>query len=227
MVVQANALRGATTVTATCGAGRAHVGYLDFSSGEAHEVMPHNSRPGHAKTRNWPGATAPFGRCGDRTPGRAPSSQIDYLLEKARDVFAGMFVFVISDFLGDRSKPRGGGACGPAAGISLPVIVQDPTWEQSFPASPGSPAPGAPTRRVESNGVGAFDEGRGRWSRRRGDNVSGASSSSSADSNASSSIRCSSTRADRSWPRSTLRHHGLGDPRRRLTRKSGQTKRPR
>ncbi|MEO9176251.1 MAG: hypothetical protein ABI317_12125, partial [Gaiellales bacterium] len=58
------------------------------------------------------------------------------ILSRRRSLPPGSFVFIVSDFLGSftaatRSSLRGLGA------DIVPVVVQDPTWERSFPDVPG------------------------------------------------------------------------------------------
>jgi uncharacterized protein (DUF58 family) len=102
------------------------VGYLDMADGEPYWLPPQGGR------RLWELRE-------ERLPsdafGAAEGSVSDgilHLIEHAKAVTPGSFVFVISDFL----EP-------PALNVWLralerrldvvPVIVQDPTWEQSFP----------------------------------------------------------------------------------------------
>jgi uncharacterized protein (DUF58 family) len=70
----------------------------------------------------------------------APDDTLDHavgaLARRRASLPAGSFVFVISDFLGSlepasRARLRSVGA------DVAPVIVQDPTWERSFPVVPG------------------------------------------------------------------------------------------
>jgi uncharacterized protein (DUF58 family) len=128
-------LREATTaIVAAAHAARAYVGYLDVSAGgprsaerEAHWIAPHRQS---------------VAKIFDRLDGEfdAPPSSLElaleYLLELRRDVPAGSFVFVLSDFL--RQPPRHLWSRVRARRWDfVPVIVQDPTWEQSFPDAHG------------------------------------------------------------------------------------------
>jgi len=116
-------LREAITAIATAAqAARAYVGYLDFADG-AHWIAPHRQSVGRM-----------FDRLGSgfRAPSNSLEPALDYLLELRRDVPAGTFVFVLSDFLEPlpthvwpRARAR--------RWDLVPVIVQDPVWEQSFP----------------------------------------------------------------------------------------------
>jgi uncharacterized protein (DUF58 family) len=128
-------LREATTAIVAAGhAARAYVGYLDFSrGGPGHgDVVPHWLAPHRQNDRLI------SRRLGEKfdAPTNSLELAIDYLLSLRRDVPAGSFVFVISDFLRppaaqlwSRARARGWDL--------VPVIVQDPVWEQSFPAVQG------------------------------------------------------------------------------------------
>jgi uncharacterized protein (DUF58 family) len=83
-----------------------------------------------------------------------PPDSIDRALEllsrSDRSVRRGTFVFLISDFLAATGPARLGEAV-TAGWDVVPVVVQDPTWERSFPEVPGvtlplvDPNDGAPT----------------------------------------------------------------------------------
>ena len=75
---------------------------------------------------------------------------IELLSRNARSVPPGTFVFVVSDFLPPPS--RAGLTDALAAGWDIvPVVIQDPVWERSFPDVPGvtlplvDPADGTPS----------------------------------------------------------------------------------
>jgi uncharacterized protein (DUF58 family) len=113
-----------TAIVAAAHAARAFVGYLDFAADVPHWIAPHRE-------------TARM--IGDRLDGpfdSAPESltlAIEYLLELRRDLPAGTFVFVLSDFL--RPPPEHVWSRARSRRWDLvPVIVQDPVWEQTFPA---------------------------------------------------------------------------------------------
>jgi uncharacterized protein (DUF58 family) len=58
---------------------------------------------------------------------------VDYLIRSAATLGAGSFVFVVSDFL--EPLPRAFWLNGLARRWEMvPVVIQDPTWEQSFPS---------------------------------------------------------------------------------------------
>jgi len=80
-------------------------------------------------------------REGDGTPFGAPEDTLErsfaFLTARRRRLPAGSFVFVLSDFLAPPSSEtwRTAVDCGWDV---VPVLIQDPVWEQSFPASAAS-----------------------------------------------------------------------------------------
>jgi uncharacterized protein (DUF58 family) len=79
------------------------------------------------------------GGVGDGPPDSLDQS-LELLARNARTVPAGTFVFVLSDFLPPPSRDRMTDAL--AAGWDVvPVIVQDPVWEHSFPDVSGVTLP--------------------------------------------------------------------------------------
>ncbi len=123
------AIREATTaiVTAARAAG-AYTGYLDFARRDSNgEPLPRWIAPRRQSVR----AIAQI-----REEFTAPESSLelamDYLLGLPSDVPAGTFVFAVSDYL--QPIPDAIWARTHARRWDLvPVIVQDPVWEQSFP----------------------------------------------------------------------------------------------
>jgi uncharacterized protein (DUF58 family) len=111
-----------TAIVAAAHRVRALVGYLDYSD-RAHWIAPHRQSVRRI-----------IDRLDDEFDGR-PSSlglAVEHLLELRRDVPAGSFVFVVSDFL--QPPPAQLWSRARARRWDLvPVIVQDPVWEQSFP----------------------------------------------------------------------------------------------
>jgi uncharacterized protein (DUF58 family) len=104
---------------------RAYLGYLDFDGdGAAHWIAPHRENARRIVGR----ATTDF-----TAPPQSVSLAIEYLLGLPSDAPSGTFVFIVSDFLEpvadalwSRVHARGWDV--------VPVVVQDPVWEQSFPA---------------------------------------------------------------------------------------------
>jgi len=65
---------------------------------------------------------------------------IDLLVRRAASFPAGTFVFVLSDFV-DASRPQVWMKLRALGWDVVPVVVQDPTWEQSFPEVGGALLP--------------------------------------------------------------------------------------
>ena len=121
---------------------RAELGGADAAGGREHVYSPGAVAPRHVLDRV---RRAPY----DAADGSLPRT-LGALLNRRAELPQGTFVFILSDFLDDP----------PAALLArlrnslwdvVPVIVQDPTWEQSFPAVAGvlvpyvAPGEGEPT----------------------------------------------------------------------------------
>jgi uncharacterized protein (DUF58 family) len=153
-----------TAIVAAAQAARAYVGYLDLPRGIEQDAASH-----YWISPQRQSATRILERLDEQFDGPADSVELalDYLLGLRRDVPAGSFVFVISDFL--RAPPDHIWSQARARGWDVvPVIVQDRVWEQSFPPIQGllipitDPENGA-TRAVRLTGPEAEE--------RRGSNV--------------------------------------------------------
>lgn len=132
-------LEAVTVIAASAEAARADIAGLDFGSGEEWWLPP--SR----RDRRW----LLEQRAGADTPFAAPSDVLEqsfeFLLTRRRSLPVGSFVFVLSDFFAPPSTQtwlRGLG-CG---WDLVPVVIQDPVWEQSFPAVAGIGLPIADPR---------------------------------------------------------------------------------
>ena len=110
------------------------VGYLDFGSGSSYWVPPRGGR-----------------RLAQRRQDRLPSDELsappdsheltlDHLAEHRRSVTSGSFVFVLSDFLPLPSEEVWLAALEHRWDL-IPVVIQDPVWEQSFPDVSGIVVP--------------------------------------------------------------------------------------
>jgi uncharacterized protein (DUF58 family) len=118
-------------IVASALAARGAVGYLDWAS-----------RPDGSDGPFWisPRGRSPVELIEDRTrtaafdAGRGSLGlAIEYLARSTASHGAGTFVFVVSDFL--EPLPRELWLVGTARRWELvPVVIQDPTWEQSFPS---------------------------------------------------------------------------------------------
>jgi len=118
-----------TAIVAAAHAARAYIGYLDFGGDGDAAAQPYWVAPHRQSVRRI------MHRLGDeyRAPANGLELAVDYLLGLPRDVPAGSFVFVISDFL--RAPPDHVWSRVRSRRWDLvPVIVQDPLWEQTFPA---------------------------------------------------------------------------------------------
>lgn len=125
------AIRHATAVIgASAVAARGLLGYLDEADGETYWRPPRSSHE-----------LAPAN--GER-PFAAPEDTLErglrHLAEQRRDLPAGTFVFVVSDFLARPGKDEWLWALERRWEI-VPVVVQDPVWEQGFPDVGGAVVP--------------------------------------------------------------------------------------
>jgi uncharacterized protein (DUF58 family) len=111
-------------------AAQAYIGYLDHASGGSFWRPPKSQRVLHELD-----LVRPF-----RAPPDALSRGLDELLRHGRDAPAGTFVFVVSDFLTRPSRDLWLRVLGRRWDV-IPVVVQDPVWEQSFPDVSGVVVP--------------------------------------------------------------------------------------
>ena len=110
------------------------VGYLDMAEGEPYWLPPQGGRRlWELREERLPSKV--FG-----APEGSVSDAILHLTEHAKAVTPGSFVFVISDFLEPPSADTWLKALERRLDI-VPVVVQDPTWEQSFPDVAGIVVP--------------------------------------------------------------------------------------
>jgi uncharacterized protein (DUF58 family) len=121
-------------VLASAGAAGGFVGYLDYADGDPHWRQPKGERKliELKDDRLW---SLEYGGPDDWL-----ERSIAHLVDHTRAVSAGTFVFVLSDFV-----PRPGRDVWLSAVEHrwdlVPVVIQDPTWEQSFPAVDGIVVP--------------------------------------------------------------------------------------
>ena len=115
-------------VVAAAHAARAYIGYLDFSGASERHGAPYWVPPRRLSVRQVEHRlSASFD-----APANALERGIDELLVRRHDAQAGCFVFVVSDFLRPPPLDVWLRARGRRWDV-VPVIVQDPVWEQSFP----------------------------------------------------------------------------------------------
>lgn len=110
------------------------VGYLDEADGDLYWRPPQQDRR-LLKLQNERLESSEF---------RAPSGWLEHsfahLAEHRRSATAGTFVFVLSDFLPQPKRDVWLGALEHQWDVT-PVVLQDPTWEQSFPDVKGIVVP--------------------------------------------------------------------------------------
>jgi uncharacterized protein (DUF58 family) len=110
-------------------AARGEVGYLDFG-GEVRDGLPYWLPP-RSRRRRW--------EIADRTaeprfdgPEDGLERGLDYLARLRADLPSGSFVFVVSDFFSPPPLDAWLRALALRWDV-VPVVVQDPVWEQTFP----------------------------------------------------------------------------------------------
>jgi hypothetical protein len=113
-------------ILASAGAAGGFVGYLDYADGSPHWRQPKGERKmiELKDPRLW---SSEF-----NGPPDWLERSIAHLAEHPRAVTAGTFVFVLSDFVPTPSKEIWLTAVEHRWDV-VPVVIQDPTWEQSFP----------------------------------------------------------------------------------------------
>jgi uncharacterized protein (DUF58 family) len=110
------------------------VGYIDAADGEPYWLPPRGERR-LAHVREERLDTAGWG-----APADSIERSLEHLFEHRRQVTAGSFVFVLSDFLDPPSRETWLTAVEHLWDV-IPVVIQDPTWEQSFPDVSGIVVP--------------------------------------------------------------------------------------
>jgi len=121
-------------VLASAGAAGGFVGHLDYADGEAHWRQPKGDRKliELRDERLW----------SDEYGGPADwlERSIDHLASHTRAVTPGTFVFLLSDFVPAPSHDTWLAAIEHRWDL-VPIVIQDPTWEQSFPDVSGIVVP--------------------------------------------------------------------------------------
>ncbi len=113
-------------ILASAGAAGGFVGYLDYADGDPHWRQPKGERKllELRDERLW---SLEYGGPADWL-----ERSIGHLASHPRAVTPGTFVFVLSDFLPVPSAELWLAAVEHRWDV-VPVVIQDPTWEQSFP----------------------------------------------------------------------------------------------
>lgn len=110
---------------------RSFTGYLDHAESETHWRPPRSER----HVPQTPYEERPF-----RAPADTVSRGLEHLVEHRRELPVQTFVFVLSDFLVPPDEDPWIRALEHQWEV-VPVIVQDPVWEQSFPEVGGLTVP--------------------------------------------------------------------------------------
>jgi uncharacterized protein (DUF58 family) len=127
------------SIVASATAARADIAALDFAGGDAWWVPPgRRDRPWQVVERE--GAATPFD-----APEDTLELSLSFLGVHRTDLPAGSFVFVLSDFLVPPSPEAWVRATGHGWDV-VPVVIQDPVWESSFPPVGGVAVPVADPR---------------------------------------------------------------------------------
>jgi uncharacterized protein (DUF58 family) len=105
---------------------RGFAGYLDFARGEAFWRPPQSRSERERLGEDYLGEPA------FRAPADTLERALEFLLHSRRSLPPGTFVFVVSDFLVPPQPELWSTALEYRWDV-VPVIVQDPVWEQSFP----------------------------------------------------------------------------------------------
>jgi len=132
-------------VLASAGAAGGYVGYLDYADGDAHWRQPKGERKliELRDERLW--------SMEYEGPHDWLERSFEHLASHTRAVTPGTFVFVLSDFIPQPSPDLWLIALEHRWDV-VPIVIQDPTWEQSFPDVDGIAVPlrDARTGRVSS-----------------------------------------------------------------------------
>jgi uncharacterized protein (DUF58 family) len=132
---KAGALNEVTEIVVGSGArAGGFVGYLDYADGEPFWLPPRGERR-LAHLREDRASSA-----GWTAPPDGLERSLEHLFEHRRNVTAGSFVFVVSDFLEPPSREAWLTAVEHLWDV-VPVVIQDPVWEQSFPDVSGIVVP--------------------------------------------------------------------------------------
>jgi len=114
-------------------AARGYVGYVDHGDGDRDEPFWHPPR----SQRDLPDVE---GRTAFRAPADALTLGLQHLARAHPPLQSGSFVFVLSDFLAPPDEPVWI-AVRERRWDAVPVVIQDPLWEQSFPDVAGVVVP--------------------------------------------------------------------------------------
>jgi uncharacterized protein (DUF58 family) len=109
-------------------------GYLDYADGEPFWLPPRGERRiAHLREERLDSA-------GWNAPADGVERSLEHLFEHRRNVPAGSFVFVLSDFLQPPARETWLTASEHHWDV-VPIVIQDPVWERSFPDVSGIVVP--------------------------------------------------------------------------------------
>lgn len=132
---KAEAMRRTTDIlVASAAEAGGFVGYVDYADGEPFWLAPRGERR-LAYLREERVESAGWG-----APADGVERSLQHLFEHRRNVTAGSFVFVLSDFIDPPSRETWLTAVEHLWDV-IPVVIQDPVWEQSFPDITGIVVP--------------------------------------------------------------------------------------
>ena len=109
---------------------RGLIGYLDYAMGNGDR--PPFWRPPHGQTDFWRVKESRLPHAVYRAPEDNLDRAFAFLAPLRRSLPAGTFVFVLSDFL-NRPTPESWSTILELPWEVVPILIQDPVWEQSFP----------------------------------------------------------------------------------------------
>jgi hypothetical protein len=107
---------------------RGLVGYLDYANGDPEPFW----RPPHSQQDYWQVKESHLLWPEFRAPADNLTQAFHHLIDARRSLPPGSFVFVLSDFLAPPA-PETWATVAELPWEIVPVVIQDPTWEQSFP----------------------------------------------------------------------------------------------
>lgn len=111
-------------------AARSFIGYLDFADGSPLWHPPRSQR----------GLFQPESRRSYGAPPDTVGRALEHLIEHRRALPSGTFIFVLSDFL-SAPPPEAWMTVVAQRWDVVPVVIQDPVWEQTFPELDGLVVP--------------------------------------------------------------------------------------
>ena len=115
---------------------RGLVGYLDYANGDPEPFW----RPPHSQQEFWRVKESHLPWSSYRAPRDNLTQALYHLADSRRSLPPGSFVFILSDFLAS-PEPETWATVLELKWEVVPVVIQDPTWEQSFPLLPSVVVP--------------------------------------------------------------------------------------